>query len=248
MSRGKASFLCTRPPMIAPSSGRWMPRPQPAAGRDRPGRAPMVPDLDHLEADAVRGRGDRDQYRPVDRRRLLRDQLDAPGPDPRSADDGRRRSAGDAGPWPEAAEGAGGAGSPAGRGSDRSWSIAPAGRWRRGIRGDADAFLSAVRTNVTGLMAIWVEDDAGRIIASSGPASLIAELSRAERPPHEPRAEGAPGRAPEEGPGDVYRGIRGDRAGRRRPRPGDRDDRRRSRAGHDVPAGPARPGRARARS
>jgi two-component system, NtrC family, sensor kinase len=55
---------------------------------------------------------------------------------------------------------------------------------------EAESFLSSVLTNVTGLMAIWIEDDAGRIMASSGSAKLVEELSRSERLPHEPRAEG----------------------------------------------------------
>ncbi len=55
---------------------------------------------------------------------------------------------------------------------------------------EAEAFLSGMRMNIASLVAIWVEDDAGRVIASSGPTGLVAELSRAERLPHEPRAEG----------------------------------------------------------
>jgi two-component system NtrC family sensor kinase len=66
----------------------------------------------------------------------------------------------------------------------------------RGIRSaeqfatEAEEFLTTVRANVTGLMAIWIEDDAGRIVATSGPASMVAELSRAERLPRDAKAEG----------------------------------------------------------
>ncbi len=55
---------------------------------------------------------------------------------------------------------------------------------------ETEAFLAGVRMNLTGLVAIWVEDEAGRVLASSGPASTITALSRAKRLPREPRAEG----------------------------------------------------------
>jgi PAS domain S-box-containing protein len=51
---------------------------------------------------------------------------------------------------------------------------------------EADPILSVVRANTTGVLAIWVEDDVGRIVASSGPADRVAALSRAGRSPSGP--------------------------------------------------------------
>jgi hypothetical protein len=49
------------------------------------------------------------------------------------------------------------------------------------IREEADSLLSSVRANTTGMLAIWLEDKPGRILAASGPPDLIATLARAER-------------------------------------------------------------------
>jgi two-component system NtrC family sensor kinase len=58
------------------------------------------------------------------------------------------------------------------------------------FRKEAETFLSIVRANITSLLAIWVEDDAGRIIASSGLEGKLADLPRAERIGLESRAAG----------------------------------------------------------
>ena len=57
---------------------------------------------------------------------------------------------------------------------DRAHGTLPAQRFRE----EAEAFLSSVRANITSLLAIWVEDDAGRIIASSGLSGKLADSPR----------------------------------------------------------------------
>ena len=55
---------------------------------------------------------------------------------------------------------------------------------------EAESFLASVLTNEKGLLALWIEDETGRIMASVGSAKLVDELSRAERLPREMKADG----------------------------------------------------------
>ncbi len=54
------------------------------------------------------------------------------------------------------------------------------------FRGEVETILASARANMTGLLAIWVEDDAGRLLATSGPKEQIAAYSRMERSAEEP--------------------------------------------------------------
>lgn len=54
------------------------------------------------------------------------------------------------------------------------------------FRAEVESILASALANTTGLLAIWVEDDAGRVLAASGPADLIAAYSRLERAAEEP--------------------------------------------------------------
>ena len=47
---------------------------------------------------------------------------------------------------------------------------------------EAENVLSAVRTNSTGFLAVWVEDEAGQVLASSGPENLVAGYVRLRQP------------------------------------------------------------------
>jgi hypothetical protein len=49
------------------------------------------------------------------------------------------------------------------------------------FRREAENFLSAAMTTTAGVLAMWVEDDAGRVIASSGPEKWVAAFARLER-------------------------------------------------------------------
>ena len=40
---------------------------------------------------------------------------------------------------------------------------------------------SNARNTTTGYLALWIEDEAGKVIASSGPEDLVAEYSRLDR-------------------------------------------------------------------
>ena len=46
----------------------------------------------------------------------------------------------------------------------------------------AGAFLANVQAHATGLLALWIEDRSGRILAANGPERVLAEFSGAERP------------------------------------------------------------------
>jgi hypothetical protein len=46
---------------------------------------------------------------------------------------------------------------------------------------DTETILLNARNSTTGYLAIWIEDEAGKLIASSGPEDLIAEYSRLDR-------------------------------------------------------------------
>jgi two-component system NtrC family sensor kinase len=54
------------------------------------------------------------------------------------------------------------------------------------FRAEAEAVLSNARTNATGFLALWVEDEAGRLLVSSGPAELVTGYSRLRRPHAQP--------------------------------------------------------------
>ena len=54
----------------------------------------------------------------------------------------------------------------------------------------AGSFLSNVQAHAADLLALWIEDGSGRILAASDPRGAVAELSRAERPAVDPEAEG----------------------------------------------------------
>ncbi len=49
------------------------------------------------------------------------------------------------------------------------------------VRAEAESVLSGVRGNATSLLALWLEDRQGRILAASGPPELIATLAREAR-------------------------------------------------------------------
>jgi two-component system, NtrC family, sensor kinase len=54
------------------------------------------------------------------------------------------------------------------------------------FRREAENFLSAAMTTTAGVLAMWVEDDAGRVIASSGPEDMVAAFARLERTDESP--------------------------------------------------------------
>lgn len=51
---------------------------------------------------------------------------------------------------------------------------------------EAENVLSAVRTNSTGFLAVWVEDEAGQVLASSGPENLVAGYAQLRQPANMP--------------------------------------------------------------
>ena len=51
---------------------------------------------------------------------------------------------------------------------------------------DTETILLNARNSTTGYLAIWIEDEAGKLISSSGPEDLVAEYSRLERSPAGP--------------------------------------------------------------
>ena len=50
------------------------------------------------------------------------------------------------------------------------------------FRAEADSMLSFARLNFTGFLALWVEDEAGKMLATSGPDDLVAAYSRLRQP------------------------------------------------------------------
>ncbi len=52
---------------------------------------------------------------------------------------------------------------------------------------ETEPILARVRSNTTGFLALWIEDEAGQVIASSGPEDLVAVYCERERPGHEAR-------------------------------------------------------------
>ena len=46
---------------------------------------------------------------------------------------------------------------------------------------DTDTLLLYARNSTTGYLALWIEDEDGNVIASSGPQDLVAEYSRLDR-------------------------------------------------------------------
>ena len=57
------------------------------------------------------------------------------------------------------------------------------------FRALADPFLANSLATIRDFMAIWIEDESGQVIASSGPATLIAAFSGAKRLPENPGGE-----------------------------------------------------------
>src|SRR5262249_48234202 len=53
----------------------------------------------------------------------------------------------------------------------------------------AGAFLGNVQAHAADLLALWIEDSSGRILAATDSRDLVAELSRAERPAVDPNAD-----------------------------------------------------------
>src|ERR1700678_927911 len=57
---------------------------------------------------------------------------------------------------------------------------------RERFRAETETILTAARTNTTGFLALWVEDPAGRVVASSGPEDLVAGYSRLRKAEEKP--------------------------------------------------------------
>jgi len=55
------------------------------------------------------------------------------------------------------------------------------------FREETERILSTARNNTTGFLAIWIEDDAGGVLAASAPEGLVEEYSRRRRPGEKPR-------------------------------------------------------------
>jgi PAS domain S-box-containing protein len=53
----------------------------------------------------------------------------------------------------------------------------------------AGAFLGNVQAHAADLLALWIEDSSGRILAATDSRDLVAELSRADRPAVDPKAD-----------------------------------------------------------
>src|SRR5262249_21986217 len=49
------------------------------------------------------------------------------------------------------------------------------------FREEVEPILSNAEANATGLLTLWIEDEAGRMIASGGPEPLVRAYARAER-------------------------------------------------------------------
>ena len=54
------------------------------------------------------------------------------------------------------------------------------------FRAEAETILTAARTNTTGFLALWIEDPAGQVVASSGPEDLVAGYSRLRKAEEQP--------------------------------------------------------------
>jgi len=54
------------------------------------------------------------------------------------------------------------------------------------FRAETDAILSTARSSTTGILAVWIEDESGRVLASSEPDNLAAEYSGLKRPGEKP--------------------------------------------------------------
>src|SRR5262249_28250683 len=50
------------------------------------------------------------------------------------------------------------------------------------FRSEADAVLSNARVSTSGILALWVEDNSGAVIASSGPENLVVDDHGAKLP------------------------------------------------------------------
>jgi two-component system, NtrC family, sensor kinase len=55
------------------------------------------------------------------------------------------------------------------------------------FRAEIDSILSTARTNSTGFLALWIEDNTGEVLAASGPESLVEAYSRDRRSVEKPR-------------------------------------------------------------
>ena len=55
------------------------------------------------------------------------------------------------------------------------------------FRSETEPFLTAVRNSTVGFLAVWIEDDAGQISASSGPEHLVAVYTSSKRSKESPR-------------------------------------------------------------
>jgi PAS domain S-box-containing protein len=51
------------------------------------------------------------------------------------------------------------------------------------FRNETEALLGSARASMNGLLALWVQDDAGEVIASSGPEHLVTAFSKLTRSP-----------------------------------------------------------------
>jgi two-component system, NtrC family, sensor kinase len=54
------------------------------------------------------------------------------------------------------------------------------------FRAETETILTAARTNTAGFLALWVEDPAGQVVASSGPEDLVAGYSRLRKAEEKP--------------------------------------------------------------
>ena len=54
------------------------------------------------------------------------------------------------------------------------------------FRVETETILANARTNTTGFLAFWIEDEAGQVLASSGPEDLVAGYSRLKRSEEKP--------------------------------------------------------------
>ena len=49
------------------------------------------------------------------------------------------------------------------------------------FRAETEVILTNARTNMAGFLALWIEDETGQVLASSGPEDLVAGYSRLRR-------------------------------------------------------------------
>ena len=163
---------------------------------------PLV--VDCLEADRVRGRRGCAQRRRIDRRDLPGDELDSPGSDLQTACDGchacgrrcwRRRLQEHEERVIDFA----------GRSADSAVAFTESRRADESRRDSAARPILCFRMRwrrSPEYMAVWIEDEQGQVIASSGPANLIAAFLRRET------INGEAGRRPGVPPSPSGRNVR----------------------------------------